>query len=484
LTPVSGREGKSLIANRCGHESYASGHHRGGRKNNETFFTFKTIGILKMISKSGIKYTSAIALVSMLVVPAANAGLKQLEIKGGISAAGHTIDYGKQTDSGILMDGDLDFKMKFSQDVTAQLDLEFDNMVGGSTSGSNAAGNAPNRFDIGVDQAFFKLNDFLFRNFSMSVGKQNFNVSLRDNNSNSWAYGDPVSVIGAYSTRDMDIKGYFLKQNEAGLGSMTTTAGVRQSNDADADVVGVTGEYWLNDDSLVMAYLNYKADKASTVYDNLIHYGIGLDYFIGESLEVYGEIAGQNISSSTGMDGSAFQLTLGGEYAFSDYDMKPTIGLEYYLQSGSDASDPAWQDVAGGWSAADSDSLFMERSGGIASSREINSGTGFVNKGSTGTKDSNGAKIGPDGYSVIRLNAAINPSKSTKVGLGVHFFKNEDTVGVVNDDLGTEIDLYANWKYSQDVTFRAGAFLVSDSSTGAAASEDITGVAVSSALKF
>ena len=426
-----------------------------------------------MFGKSGIQYTSALALVATLGLSSAEAGLKQLEIKGNISAAGHAIDFGSQTDSGVYMDGDLDFKMKFSQDVSARLDLEFDNAVAGDdlltgsngTAGWNINQNA-NRFNIGVDQAYFKLNDFLFRNFSLSVGKQNMNVSLRANKSHSWAFGDPVAVIGAYSTRDMDIKGYYLKLAEDSLSAS-------KSNDNDESVMGVYGEYWLNDDSLVAGYLNYKSNRSVTAtYDNLVHYGIGLDYFIGESLEVYGEIAGQSISSSVPAgDGSAFQLTLGGEYAFSDYDMKPTIGLEYYLQSGSDASDPAWQSVAGGESAADTDSLYTEASGARAS--DLRHGLGPVKKGQ-----------GPTGYSVIRLNGALSPSKSTKVGLGVHFFTNENNV--TNDDLGTEIDLYGSWKYSQDVTFKAGLYLVSDASNaaGAAATNDITGVVVSSALTF
>jgi len=432
-----------------------------------------------MFGKSGIQYTSALALVATLGLSSADAGLKQLEIKGNISAAGHAIDFGNNTDSGVYLDGDLDFKMKFSQDVSARLDLEFDNAVAGdqiltgdkSTWVTSPSGTG-NRFSIGVDQAFFKLNDFLFRNFSLSVGKQNMNVSLRDNKSFSWAFSDPISVIGTYSTRDMDLKGYYLKLDEESLNRT-------KSNDMDETVTGVYGEYWLNDDSLVAGYLNYKSHRGTAAnydYDNLVHYGIGLDYFIGESLEVYGEIAGQSISASgTNVDGSAFQLTLGGEYAFSDYDMKPTIGLEYYLQSGSDTSDPAWQSVAGGESAADTDSLYTEASGARAS--DLRHGLGPVKKGQTGN--------GLNGYSVIRLNGSLSPSKSTKIGLGLHFFKAEDA-GVADDDMGTEIDLYGTWKYSQDVTFKAGAYLVADPNHTAVAanSDDITGVVVSSALKF
>ena len=439
-----------------------------------------------MISKSGIQYTSAIALLTMLGVQSAQAGLKQIEIKGGVSTAAHTIDFGDQTDSGILMDGDLDFKMKFSQDVSARFDLEFDNAVGNYGAAANAG--ATNRFDIGVDQAYFKLNDFLFRNFSMTAGKQNFDVSLRDNGTNSWAFGDPVALVGAYATRDMDIKGYYLKQNEDKIGTYTsattvagvTTPGYYNSNDMDAEVLGTTGEYWLNDDSLVMAYLNYKSVNGGvmkTTYDNLFHYGVGLDYFIGESLEVYGELAGQSIDGKTSAtDGSAFQVTLGGEYAFSDYSMKPTVGLEYYLQSGKDTNDPAWQNVAGGKSSSDTDSLFMEASG---STRDINAGAGYVNKSGNGS-------MGPDGYSVIRVNGSISPSKSTKVGLGVHFFKNEDSIGVTEDNLGTEIDLYTNWKYSQDITFRAGAFFVPEANPTGIANTDknISGIAASSSLVF
>jgi hypothetical protein len=417
--------------------------------------------------------------VTLLALPTAQAGLKQLEIKGKISAEAHAVDLGQQTDSGLMMDGDLDFKMKFSQDVSARFDLEFDNETAG-TLGTDGTGN---RFNIGVDQAYFKLNDFLFRNFALSIGKQNFNVSLRDNKSFSWAFHDPIAVVGTYSTRDMDIKGYYLKLEENSLGTKTGTD--YESNDGDSNVMGVYTEYWLNDDSLVAGYLNYKSEDDAGSFNNLVHYGIGLDYFVGESLEIYGEVAGQSIDADGMYDGSAYQLTLGGEYAFSDYDMKPTLALEYYIQTGSD--DAVWQSVVGGESAADSDSLFTEASGFKAS--DIRHGLGPVKKGQRG-KD-NGVDDPISDYSVIRINGTISPSKSTKVGLGIHFFTNEDE-GVSNDDMGTEVDLYGSWRYSQDITFKGGFYFVSDANHAAdtvgntvrANGKDITGAVISSSLKF
>jgi hypothetical protein len=439
-----------------------------------------------MLGKSGIQFAGALALVALLGLPSAEAGLKQLEIKGNIAFSGHAVDFGTTTDSGVLLDADLDFKMKFSQDVSARIDLEMDDAVAGDDLWTGkapaSAMSVGNRFNIGVDQAFFKLNDFLFRNFNLTIGKQNMNVSLRDNKSMSWAFGDPIAVVGSYATRDMDIKGYMLKLTEEKLGT-TTSVGTGPSNNGDETVIGSYVEYWLNDDSLVAGYVNYKSEKDAAqggIYDNLVHYGIGLDYFIGESLEVYGEVAGQSISDSTGAnDGSAFQLTLGGEYAFTDYDMKPVLGLEYYLQSGADASSPAWQTVAGGLASADTDSIYTEANGIVG--RDINPGLGVVSKGmSTGVGG---------GYSVIRLNGAISPTKATKVGLGLHFFTDEDSTAATlnnnDDDLGTELDLYSSWKYSQDVTFRAGLYLVSNPNHAAAVNEgDITGVAISSALTF
>jgi len=429
-----------------------------------------------MFGKSGIKYAGALALVTALALPSAQAGLKQLEIKGKVSVEAHSVDLGQQTDSSVQMDGDLDFKMKFSQDVTARFDLEFDNAV---------AGNEPvlggQEFDLRVDQAFIKMNDFLFRNLSLSLGKQNFNVSLRDNKSHSWAFAFPIAMVGTYSTRDMDLKAYYLKLEENDLGAVTGTD--YQTNDNDSNVIGLYTEYWLNDDSLVAGYLNRKSVGDSFIplsgaaydYDSLIHYGIGLDYFVGESLEFYGEVAGQDIKSGVAAnDGNAYQFTIGGEYAFSDYDMKPTLGLEYYIQKGSGTA--KWQSVVGGESAADSDSLYTEGSGWRAS--DIRHSLGPVKKGQSGDISD---------YSVVRLNGAVSPSKSTKAGLGLHFFQNEDDGG----DMGTEIDLYGSWKYSQDVTFRGGFYFVSDAKHGPAGAsvlrangEDITGFVVSSSLQF
>jgi hypothetical protein len=420
-----------------------------------------------MVGKTGIKFSGALALLAMIGLSSADAGLKQLEIKGGTSLGGYVLDKGKSggTDSQLRLDVDLDFKMKFSQDVSARLDLELDNGTAG-TNFSSAFG-ATERMGIGVDQAYFKMNDFLFRNFSLSLGKQNLNFSLRDNKSFAWAWSDPIAMVGNYSTRDLDVKAYFAKYNDETLGT--------GSNDMDQELLGVYGEYWLNDDSLVIAYLNHRSDNAATTNTNIVHYGIGLDYFIGESLELYGEIAGQSIDVKTAgasTDGNPLQITLGAEYAFADFDMKPTINLEYYSQEGATATDAGWQTIGGGSAGAENQSLYVEGTGADAAVRDLNFGAGLVNYG--------GASTTISGYNVFRLNGWISPRKSTKIGLGFHMFT-DDSAGVTKDDLGLEIDLTASWKYSQDVTFRAGAFSWDKGDTTL---DDVTGLTVSSSLKF
>lgn len=451
-----------------------------------------------MTGKSGVKFGGALALLTMLSTASVDAGLKQLEIKGATSLGGYGISYNNGTnairnggsDSTLNLNADLDFKMKFSQDVSARIDFEMDGAQAGDStlrgkSASTASKNIGNRYTFGIDQAFFKMNDFLFRNFSLSLGKQNLNMSLRDNKSFAWAWGDPIALVGSYSTRDLDLKAYFAKYNDG-----SDLSSQASSNDEDDDLIGVYGEYWLNDDSLVIGYLNYKSvdssqsTAATPLNANIVHYGIGLDYFIGESLEIYGEIAGQSIDIAGGIDGSAFQVTLGGEYAFSDYDMKPTINLEYYLQSGRDSGDPAWANIAGGAASAENQSLFVEGTSRDAAVNRLNFGAGLVSYG--------GASVGTGGggYSVIRLNGWISPSKSTKVGLGGHIFTSEDTIAGGKDDLGLELDLKGSWKYSQDVSFQAGAFLWQggDYNGSAAATtgdyEDVTGFTVSSTLSF
>lgn len=443
-----------------------------------------------MTGKSGIQFSGALALLALLGTHGAEAGLKQLEIKGKTSLAGYTLNKnngnairGGGSDSTLLLDTDLDFKMKFSQDVSARIDLELDGGQAGEQifdgkSTSNVS-TQDNRFAIGVDQAFFKMNDFLFKNFALSLGKQDLNMSLRDRGSYNWAWGDPVSMVGSYSTRDMDLKLYFAKYNDD---SNLATSG--STNNDDDELYGTYGEYWLNDDSLVIGYVNYKSvDTAASVNRNILHYGLGLDYFVGETLELYAEVAGQSLSSkTTAYDGSAYQLNLGVEYAFADFDMKPTVNVDYYLQSGADSSDPAWQNIGGGSAGAENQSLFVEGLGRDAATRDLNFGAGLVSFAG-GTSATNG------GYSVLRLNSWISPSKSTKVGLGAHFFKDEDNTS--SDDLGTEVDLTGSWKYSQDVTFRAGTFIWlggnTDGTTASAAGtqyEDVTGFTVSSSLMF
>jgi len=443
-----------------------------------------------------IKFFGALALVVSMGLMTANAGMKQMEIKGGIELLGYAISYdsgvdafrGGGSDSLATLLADLDFKMKFSQDVSARIDLEMDGATAGDRTFkgktiTTAANDVGDRYGFGIDQAYFKMNDFLFKNFSLSVGKQNLNFSLRDNGSYSWAYTDPISVLGVYSTRDVDVNFYFAKVSEGSdLGASASAATPLATNDADVDIIGSYLEYWLNDDSLFIGYLNFASNDVTKT--NIFHYGLGLDYYIGESLEIYGEAAGQSVDMGAS-DGSAFQLNLGAEYAFTDFDMKPTLNFDYYLQSGAEvgtSADPAWQNIAGGAKGAENQSIFVEGSANNTDARSVNFGVGI-----------GAVEAGTGGYQVWRLNGWLSPSKTTKVGLGIHVFADEDDAAGTKDDLGMEIDLTGSWKYSQDVSFIAGAFLwtgaESDGSGGIPVGagsefEDVDGLMIGSVLSF
>ena len=415
---------------------------------------------------------------------AVDAGMKQMEIKGSTSLTGSTVSYdngakayrGGGSDSRALLDVDLDFKMKFSQDVSARIDLELDNaMAGDSTFTGKTPSTATvangNRFGFGVDQAYFKMSDFLFKNFSLTVGKQNLNFSLRDNRNFSWGWWDPIAVVGTYSTRDVDVRLYWAKYNDE-----STLAGSTSTNDKDQDLIGSYLEYWLSDDSLAIGYLNYFTNQATST--DIFHYGLGIDYFHGEALELYAEAAGQSINGPTAAtDGSAFQVTAGAQYAFTQFDLKPTFNLEYYVQSGADKAKPAWQKIgAGGARGADNQSLFVESMGRDSAVNDLGFGVGLADHGGAG-------------YSVIRLNGWLSPTKSLKAGLGIHIFKDEDKP-VTKDDMGIEVDLTGAWKYSPDVTFRAGAFdwtgAETDGATALASGsyENVIGGVIGSSLEF
>ena len=434
---------------------------------------------------------SALTLTALGGLMSAEAGMKQMEIKGGVELAGYTISYddgakalrGGGSDSVAYLNTDLDFKMKFSQDVSARIDLELDGASAGDRtfvgkSVTTAANGLSNRFDFGVDQAYFKLNDFLFKDMALKVGKQQFAFSLRDNGSFSWAWGQLLGVRGIYSTRDVDWNMYWMKLHEES--DLTRSAGV-STNDKDKDLYGTYGEYWLNDDSLVVGYVNFVSDDGGAAagrWENMVHYGLGIDYYIGEAIELYAEAAGQAIDAKTNkaLDGSAFQITGGFQYSFTDFDLKPELNLEYYLQSGADTSDPAWQSVAWGAKGAENQSLFVEGTSQDTQVRTSNFGAGLAGPG-TG------------GYSAIRLNGWIQPSKSTKVGLGIHKF-NDDDNGVTKDDMGIEFDLTGNWSYSPDVNFFGGVFLWTGGETNGTTPvatgeyEDVSGLIVGSALSF
>lgn len=437
-----------------------------------------------------IKFTAALAGIVALGMLPSSAAMKQMEIKGNLSMYGYNVSYndgrdvltgrGPGSEAVAQLDADLDFKMKFSQDVIARLDLEVDNATAGDgmyTSHVLRTGTAGlysgNRFDIGVDQAYFKISDFRYQKLNLSIGKQNFNFSLRDNGAYSWSYGDPIAVLLSYAPKDVNFNLYWAKLMEDN--GLTTTA----SNDNDQDLVGGYLEYWINEDSLVIGYLNYKS--LNTTKTNILHYGIGIDYFAGESLELYGEVAGQSISddpdalSATVQEGSPMQLTLGVQYAFSGFDWKPTLNVEYYLQGGSDNTDIGWQQIIAGKQSGDNHSLFVES----ANNRDLN-----FNAALPGTAG---------GYSALRLNGWISPKKDITLGLGFHMFKDEDNNLAGKDDMGLEIDLNGKWKYTQDVTFQAGAFMWTNGetdgarntpATGASEFEDVIGFTVGSALTF
>jgi hypothetical protein len=402
-----------------------------------------------------------------------------LEIKGQISVAHHNVNYGQVSEEGFLMDLDLDFKMSFAKNVSARFDLEFDNMVAGSSAGGSSE-----RFDIGVDQAFIKFDDCFTKGLSFALGKQNFNVALRNDLSHAWAYGDPISVQSFYSHGPWEASLYYLKINEHTLGTPLKSSALVtavESNDVDANIVGTMLKFNWAKDNYIRAYVNQKSDFAATAkFDNFFHYGLAADVFVYPSLEIYSELNQQQFNvDANAIGGSAEQFILGLEKTWSQWSLKPTLGAEVFYQSGSDPTNLGWQTVVGGMASGDTDSLFTEKNG--SNGRDINPGVGFVDKGKNSI-----------GYKVYRFNASLKPTEKTKVGLGLHLFSVEDSVDKLNAafasrKMDTEYNVYAHWQYSPNIKLQAGSFYVTSinpqiNSTGSL--KDIYGLSLGSALRF
>lgn len=429
-----------------------------------------------MIKKTGMTMGAAGLLALAGGAGSADAALQELQIKGKIGLDAYTLSFGSAsgtsgtfkgvdgTDSLLEMDVDLDFKLDLSQAVEARIDFELDKAKAGD--GSPFAG-FNNRYEFGLDQAYFSMKDFLFLRFTLKLGKQDNNFSLRANDSYDWMYGDDIAIAGVYSTQRVDLSMYFMKQDDDSdlKGSGT--------NEADADVFGVLAEYWLDDNNLIVATVNSKKDNAyaaSTSMDMLM-YLVGIDYLIGEKIEVYGQLGGESIDMKNPAgetSGSAMLINAGVEYRFTDLDWKPAINLDYRLESGASSSNGAadkWQSVTGTYKNSTRDAIYLEK--GLAA------WSGTLTAG---------------GYSVIRLVGEMAPSKDTTVVLGLHSFTAEDD-GLAKEDMGLEVDLLGTWKYSADVKFNAGAFVLSGAEyNGTTAPADgfetVMGFTMGSTLKF
>jgi len=281
-------------------------------------------------------------------------------------------------------------------------------------------------YQLEIEQAYIDVNEFLVPELSVRVGIQNLAWDLRGNgdefllnlNENHY-YGSTWEAGGWKATYDAEplmLEGFAATIWETlGAGSDAALYGARGVYPFDYDMgKGQLGVVVFDNDSVQ----TYSAD-------------FGVDYWVNDDLEVYGEGAWQFGEWNDGLlgtiDAAGWGAYGGVMYTASEYEYQPSIDVSYWYLTGDDI--PTDTEAKSFLSMEDVDTF--------AILEENHYGWDF---------DSN--------YSAVKACASVKPADDVTLGLKAGWFKLvEPLPASEEDDLGIEVDASLTWQYSENLAF-------------------------------
>lgn len=294
-------------------------------------------------------------------------------------------------------------------------------------------------YELEIEQAYIDVREFLVPELDMRIGIQNLVWDLRGNgdefvlNVNEMHGFTPVEAGGWKATYDADPLVV-----EAFAATLFETLGAR----SDKALYGGLATYPFDDMS--------KGQLGLLVYNNdsvqLYIVDVGVDYWLNEDTEIYGEAAfnfgdllAQSSFPGVEIEADGYGGYFGGMYTFSDVEWTPSIDLSFWYLSGDDgAVIPAFEPTGSGdtsafHSAEDVDTFAILEENHFGWDWESN-------------------------YMAVKACASAQPREDVTVDLKVGWFQLVEELdgaplGLVQDDLGTEIDASLTWQYSENLSF-------------------------------
>ncbi|MCH7959494.1 MAG: alginate export family protein [Candidatus Hydrogenedentes bacterium] len=295
-----------------------------------------------------------------------------------------------------------------------------------------------------VYQAYIQLDDAFDFPLMIRIGRQEvmlgseWLVGNNDNGSNFQGLSFDA-IAATYTAEDVGT----LSVGWAKLVESASIAGPGAGSDSDVDLYVVYGSYTGMEDITIDAYyiLARMAATGSSFVDDLATIGarVAADYmgFDIEAEAAFQSGDAESKSATAEFDGTAANVEVG--YTF-DMDYQPRVYVGYAFFEGATAAsgDVGFQRLFSDWEYGE-----------------------FLDGGDLGN------------VTIIRAGASAQVTESIDVALAYALYT-ADEVGAGDDELGSEIALYANYAYSEDLSFGVGyAFFMADK--GSAEGHDVRG---------
>jgi len=394
----------------------------------------------------------------------------------------------------------LNFDVECADKVSGFLQLENQRLNGTAGTAGNVDFLGGDNVALAVEQAYIKVSEFLSEKLTFTVGIQDLKLTLREGEgaffcdvaeSESAAmspiaegFGQPTGyTFGAGIARDvLEFGGMTflygdMENDNYQFGFFWGTIGETGVAHMDEDIKGLHFDYSLPGDGNMMRVLlaQHKAGTGNIAGHNkqdasFYTFGVGAVYqAMPEQLEVYGEFYLQSGDSADvrvfpdevkTMDQDANAFRFGGRYKL-EHDLKPYFDLSYWYLSGDDG-DPnednedfvSYENVQSTLILEDNllgldlDSNYtaIKLEAGITTSLDVNS---------DGQAEEIALKLL---YGMFDLN-----EEPDRVGITLvpPMPVNTPALVGIDDDLGTEIDITATLKYTDNLSFTLGMGIVS-----------------------
>ena len=368
--------------------------------------------------------TAVLMVAALVVATPAFAELQNVEVGGTIRIRGNFYsaesdltnfadDAGNNSNSHFEQRTNITVSADFTNDVSAHVNLQ-DYTIWGDTS-----------TDVFAYESYIEIRETLGQPLTLRVGRQEIIFG------SEWLVGNGDTASGFTGISHDAIVGVYSVEDTGWIAAFASKVVDDQTvEDGDADLYAVYASYTAMEEFDVdVYYILFRDATTATAVDELTTIGgrVTADYM---GFDIEAEVATQSgdIESVPGFDFGGLGVNIEVGYSF-DMDYQPRVFV---------GSDVAFQRLLSDWEYSE-----------------------FLDSGDLGN------------VSIIRVGASAQVTETVDVSIAYSLFtadQQEDSTGTAtaDDAIGSEIGLYLNYAYSEDVTLSVGwAHFLSDDGSGA-----------------